>query len=144
MSQTKATHPLSALHIIGILALLGWWMAWAWTHHPVREAMRAQTAAAARRAAREAPKKTGAATPSFSGVGNGMEEKAKLLKAAAPDFVAGFGIILLFAIGSGVYVTRIEVWLQARSAGEAVALRGIGLEESALGANADRKKGAAL
>lgn len=140
MNQTKATHPLSALHIIGILALLGWWMAWAWTHHPVREAMRAQTAAAAR----AAPKKTGAATPSFSGVGNGMEEKAKLLKAAAPDFVAGFGIILLFAIGSGVYITRIEVWLQARSAGEAVALRGIGLEKSALGANADRKKGAAL
>ncbi len=143
MNQTKATHPLSALHIIGVLALLGWWTAWAWTHHPVREAMRAQAAAASRRAAKEVPKKAGKITPSFS-VGQGMEEKAKLLKAAAPDFIAGFGVILLFAIGSGVYITRIEVWLQARSAGEAVALRGIGLEESALGANADRKKGAAL
>jgi hypothetical protein len=67
-----------------------------------------------------------------------------LLRAALPDFLGGLGVLFLFSLGTGVYVRRFEVWLEAHQAGEAAALRGVGLDQAALGANKDRKKGAIL
>jgi hypothetical protein len=71
-------------------------------------------------------------------------ERLVLVRAALPDVVGGMGVLLLFALGTGVHVRRFEVWLEAHQAGEAAALRGVGLDRAALGANKDRKKGAAL
>ena len=67
-----------------------------------------------------------------------------LVQAVRPDLVGGLGVLLLLALGTGIYVRRFEVWLEAHQAGEAAAIRGVGLDQAALGANKDRKKGATL
>jgi hypothetical protein len=61
-----------------------------------------------------------------------------------PDLLGGLSVLFLFSLGTGVYVRRFEVWLEAHQAGEAAAIRGVGLDRAALGANKDRKKGAIL
>ena len=71
-------------------------------------------------------------------------ERLVLLRAAVPDALGGLAVLFLFSLGTGVYVRRFEVWLEAHQAGEAAALRGVGLDRAALGANKDRKKGAVL
>lgn len=67
-----------------------------------------------------------------------------LVRVVLPDALGGLGVLLLFSLGTGVYARRFEVWLEAHQAGEAAALRGVGLDQAALGANRDRRKGAVL
>jgi hypothetical protein len=62
-------------------------------------------------------------------------------KVAVADVTYGLAIIVLFAVGSGVYVRRLEIWLQARSSGEAMSFRGSDLTDAALAANVTRRRG---
>jgi hypothetical protein len=73
-----------------------------------------------------------------------LEYRLALVRAVLPDVLGGLGVLALFYLGTGVYARRFEVWLEAHQAGEAAAIRGLGLDQAALGANKDRKKGAAL
>lgn len=124
-------HPLRVLHAIFCLGLavgFGWY---GWTHHPLRSV----------------PHRTGAPSGHGTGIERFSQELALrlgLIQLVLPDVVGGLGVLLLLSLGTGVYVRRFEVWLEAHKAGEAAAIRGVGLDQAALGANKDRRKGAAL
>jgi hypothetical protein len=114
------------------------WFGWyAWQNHPVRKAFQA-----GRIGRGPGAKSDGANRRLF--LPADFEERLVLLQAALPDVLGGLLVLFLFSLGTGVYVRRFEVWLEAHQAGEAAALRGVGLDRAALGANKDRKKGAIL
>jgi hypothetical protein len=73
-----------------------------------------------------------------------LARRLDLIQAVLPDVLGGFGVLLLISLGTGIYVRQFEVWLEAHQAGEAAAIRGVGLDRAALGANKDRKKGATV
>ena len=121
-------HPLRLLHALGCLGLalgFGWY---AWQHHPVRGMVRAQ-------------RQRKAGGQAFA---DALAQRLTVIQVVMPDAVGGLAVLLLFSVGTGIYVRRFEVWLEAHLAGEAAAIRGVGLDRAALGANKDRKKGATL
>ena len=130
-------HPIRVFHALGCLAMACWFGWYAWQNHPVRRAFQAGKVSRGQ-GTRSAGAHRGPFLPAE------FEERLALLWAALPDVLGGLGVLFLFALGTGVYVRRFEVWLEAHQAGEAAALRGIGLDQAALGANKDRKKGAVL
>lgn len=127
----RSHHPLRVLHAMSCFGLavgLGWY---GWTHHPLRGV----------------PHRAGATSGHGTGVERFSQEltmRLGLVQAVLPDIAGGLGVWLLLSLGTGVYVRRFEVWLEAHQAGEAAAIRGVGLDQAALGANKDRRKGAAL
>ena len=139
MSQQpgQRLHPIRVIHALGCLAMACWFGWYAWQNHPVRKAFQAGRISGSQ-GARPARGNGGLFLPAD------FVERFVLLGAAVPDVLAGLSVLFLFGLGTGVYVRRFEVWLEAHQAGEAAALRGIGLDQAALGANKDRKKGAAL
>lgn len=130
-------HPIRVLHALGCLALACWFGWYAWQHHPVRRAFQAGRPLRSH-GSRSARPNGGPFLPAE------FEERLALLQAALPDALGGLVVLFLFSLGTGVYVRQFEVWLEAHQAGEAAALRGVGLDRAALGANKDRKKGAIL
>ena len=131
----RTLHPIRIIHVLGCLSLACWFGWYAWQNHPVRKAFRAGRVS---RGLGARPAKPGLA---FSAE---LFERLVLVRAVLPDVLGGLVVFFLFTLGTGVYVRRFEVWLEAHQAGEAAALRGVGLDQAALGANKDRKKGAAL
>jgi hypothetical protein len=129
-------HPIRILHVLGCLAISAWFCGFAWEHHPSRAAFRAQAGLQARRG----PK---AKAPAL-GLPEKLQIRLALVRSVLPDAIGGLTVLALFSLGTGVYARRFEVWLEAHRAGEAAALRGLGLDQAALGANRDRKKGASL
>jgi hypothetical protein len=114
------------------------WFGWyAWQNHPVRKAFQAG------RISRSQGGKSARANRGLF-VPADFAERLVLLRAAVPDVLGGLSVLFLFALGTGVYMRRFEVWLEAHQAGEAASIRGVGLDRAALGANKDRKKGAIL
>jgi len=133
----RSLHPIRILHVLGCLAMACWFGGYAWQHHPVRQAFQAGGLSRGQRAG-SARVRRGLFLPAD------LAERLVLLRAAVPDVLGGLAVLGLFALGTGVHVRRFEVWLEAHQAGEAAALRGVGLDRAALGANKDRKKGAIL
>jgi hypothetical protein len=70
----------------------------------------------------------------------GLHHALDIFQASLGDLLLGFSTILLFAIGTGIYVRRIQVWIDARSSGEAVAYGSAGLKEQALAANINHER----
>ncbi len=62
-------------------------------------------------------------------------------RASLADISFALGVLVLFAVGTGVYVRRMEIWLQARSSGQAMSFGGTSLSDAALAANATRPRG---
>lgn len=131
----RSHHPIRVLHILGCLLLAGWFARYAWQNHPARVAFQVRRPTAHHQQRRGAP---GLFVP------EAIASRLALVHAALPDALGGLGVLLLFSIGTGIYARRFEVWLEAHQAGEAAAIRGVGLDRAALGANKDRKKGATL
>lgn len=131
----RQLHPIRILHALGCLAMACWFGWYAWQNHPVRKVFQVGRISQTPRSARA---NRGAFLPADFG------ERLALIQAALPDVFGGLVVIFLFSLGTGVYVRQFEVWLEAHQAGEAAALRGVGLDRAALGANKDRKKGAVL
>jgi len=131
----RSLHPIRVLHVLACVGLAFGFAGYAWRHHPVRRVMSAQ--ASRTPTARRAPH----GVPFFAG---DLAGRLDLVQAVPPDLVGGLGVLLLLSLGTGIYVRRFEVWLEAHQAGEAAAIRGVGLDQAALGANKDRKKGATL
>jgi len=112
------------LGCVGLAGVFGWY---GWRHHPVRH----MQATASRR-------------PGLPAFTEELERRIRLARVVLPDLLGGLGVLGLLSLGTGVYARRLEVWLEAHRAGEAAALRGVGLDQVALGANRDRRKGALL
>ncbi len=130
----RSLHPIRVLHALACVGLGVVFAGYGWWHHPVRFA-RAPGQRRAAAAGRPSP------VPDLAGA---MSHGMALVKVVVPDALGGLGVLLLFTLGTGVYARRFEVWLEAHQAGEAAALRGVGLDQAALGANRDRRKGAVL
>jgi hypothetical protein len=56
------------------------------------------------------------------------------------DLAGGLVVLVLFAVGTGIYVRRFEIWLQARGSGETMTFAGTGLGDKTLAANAARER----
>lgn len=56
-------------------------------------------------------------------------------RAGFGDLASGMGVLTMLALGTGVYVRRLDNWLHARTSGQAVALRGQDLSTAAVDAN---------
>ena len=125
-------HPIRILHMLGCLAMASWFAWFAWEQHPARVAFRAQLANHPRRGM------------PVQAMPEGLRVRLALVRAVLPDVIGGLGVVALFALGTGIYARRFEIWLEVHRAGEAAALRGLGLDRAALGANKDRKRGATL
>jgi hypothetical protein len=63
-----------------------------------------------------------------------------ILTAALGDLVLGLSALALFALGTGIYVRRLQVWIDARSSGEAVAYGSADLKDQALAANVTQRE----
>jgi hypothetical protein len=133
----RKLHALSLIHIVAMLGIAVWWGAFFWEHTPARDVFRLHRPRPAH-VARAKDKPLPFKMESLS-AGQG----ARVLvagRAAAGDVTFGLVVLVFFAIGSGVYVRRLETWLQARSSGAAVAFGGGDLAEAAVAAN-QREKG---
>src|SRR6185503_7004972 len=107
-------HLLSILHAIAMLARVTWWSLYCWRHTPAREALlHDDQVSQAHGAQRAAP-------PGNRGGG---------------QFGSGILVLTLFALGTGIYVRRLEIWLHARASGETVTFAGTDLDDKALAAN---------
>jgi hypothetical protein len=125
-SQPARMRPLLILHLLALVALAGWWGLYFWRHTPARHAYRRAAAASHASAAEGGLLFT--FDPLFAG-----------LRLAVGDLACGGGTLVLFAIGTRVYARRLQIWLDARTSGEAVSFGGTELESQALSANADRR-----
>jgi hypothetical protein len=162
MSSTEGrrAHPLTVIHMLAMFAVLTWWSVYFWRHAPAREILQQHSASvgvargAAARGTRIPGTLRGRGGPgqsrdAFPGIGRAAtqtlreatDRAAAAVQTSMADIAGGVVVLLVFAIGSGIYVRRIEIWLQARSSGDAMDLAGSGLGDRALAANAGRRLG---
>ena len=107
---------LPFLHAISMLGIAAAWLCYCWHESPLRFA---------------------GASPRRSDVRD-LEHALAIVSASLGDVVLGFCTIFILALGTGVYVRRLQTWIDARSSGEAVAYGGADLRDRALAANTDR------
>lgn len=134
--RRRAPHPLTIVHLVGMLALVGWWGWYFWQHSPARDGFEnaPQRHAVHRRSVSAIDLRQGAGAE----LGGQVARTATALHAVAVDVAVGLTVLVLFGVATGVYVRRFEIWLQARGSGEAMSLAGTGLSDKALAANVDR------
>ncbi len=114
--------PLMVLHLFGILGLVGWWGRYFWDHTPARQVYRL---AAAKHASTDAFEVN-------------LDPLFTALRVAIGDIALGLALVALVAIGTRVYMRRLQIWIDARTSGQAVTFGGEDLETKALSANAKR------
>jgi hypothetical protein len=133
-NSNRKIHPLTVLHLLLMAAVLGWWSIYFWHHTATRDVWRVSGRHSGFRNDRghlehalgESVSSTAART-------------VTAIKIAGGDLALGLCTWLCFAVATGVYVRKVEIWLQARAAGEAMDLAGSGLSDRALAANVDDK-----
>ncbi len=126
MSRTQhqsKLRPLAVIHLLAILVVAGWWGLYFWNHTPARRVYRLAMVAD-----RQAE---GGLFPSF-------DPMFAAFRVALGDVAFGVGTVALLAIGTRPFVTRVQVWLDARTSGQAVSFGATDLESQALSANANR------
>jgi hypothetical protein len=123
-SPSRRLRPLATLHFLAMLALSVWWLVYFVEHSPAGQIFR--------RRAQGAPGGLGQ-------LDSAVDAALAAALAAGPDLAMGAVVLVLLGIGTGMYVRRFEVWLQARSSGHVVSFGATGLEDQALIANAERK-----
>jgi hypothetical protein len=129
-------HPLSVLHVVAIAGLLVWWSVYFWRHTPARDVF--ESGAQPTEMRRE--HRSGVVDRAKAGFDTKARIAGTAITLALTDVAGGMAVLILFAVGTGIYVRRLEIWLQARSSGEGVALAGSGLADKALAANSDRQR----
>jgi hypothetical protein len=133
--RTK-THPLAVLHLMGMVAILCWWAFYFWHHSPSRALLHAHRPAARTEqhgSLSGAIEKSAGAT-----LADATARAGTAINTALADIGGGLFVLILFGIATGIYIRRFEIWLQARSSGEAMTLAGTGLSDKALAANTSR------
>jgi len=137
-SQRRKFHVLSLLHILLVFTLAGWWGLFFWRHSPARDVFRLHRARPAHVSRAQGRTLPGQLDVLAAGQAGRVVTAAKV---AVADVTYGLAVLVLFAVGSGVYVRRFEIWLQARSSGEAMSFRGGDLTDAALAANTAPPRG---
>jgi hypothetical protein len=137
--QQKKFHLLPFLHIAIILCIATWWGAFFWQHSPSRTILRTY---------RPSPKQESRVTKQLNfdaqlafKSSKQIERVVVAARAGLADLSCGLGVLVLFAVGTGVYVRRFDTWLNARSSGQAVEFRGQDLTTAALDANVKKQRG---
>lgn len=113
------TKPLLVLHFVSCAALGVAWAVYCWTNYqPPRF--------------RPGPTRRGVFESALS---DGISYLAGL----SGDFLLGLVVVVIFGIGTRLYLRKFQVWLDARAAGNAVAYGGADLKDQALAANANAR-----
>jgi len=137
--QQRRIHLLPFLHVLAMLALATWWSIYFWHHSPSRELLHLHqlTTRQISRAHHEP-----GLVPKLDHL-HGSQGSRFLLaaRAALGDLACGGCVLLMFALCTGVYVARLDTWLNARTSGQAVAFRGHDLTAATLDANAQPQRG---
>ena len=134
--QRSPMYALEVLHVFAMAGLLVWWSLYFWQHTPAREllARHPETPSTHRRHTAGAALTDGAAGE----LGRRARDTAEVLPLTAPDVLGGLFVLSLFAVATGIYVRRFEVWLRARGSGETMTFAGTGLDDRTLAANKAR------
>lgn len=131
-SSQKGPHALSVIHMVAVLALACWWGAYFWLHSPSRHLFQEASSGAHAPSGRRAP---------LDGMASRIDQKfaaaARAVEAGMIDLAFGALVVAFLAVGTGVYIRRFEIWLSARSSGQAVALGSSELSDAALAANVE-------
>ncbi len=137
--QQKTIHLLPLCHLLIMIALATWWGIYFWRHSPSRELFHLheptprQEAQAARRTA---------LVPKLDYMQSSQGSRFLLAARAGIGDLAWGGIVfVLVGICTGVYVRRLDTWLNARTSGQAVAFRGHDLTAATLDANTQPQRG---
>jgi hypothetical protein len=127
MSRSHPQHlrPLLVLHLLAVIGLALWWGLYFWQHTPARRLPP--------RPAHARPLKP-TAPAIFS-----LDPLFGRVKLAIGDVAFGTLSVLVVALGTRVYARRLQIWLDARTSGEAVSYGTSDLASHALAANADRR-----
>jgi hypothetical protein len=131
-------HPFALLHVIAVAGVAIWWSLYFWHHTPARDLLlRTEPPSATRRRSTSATISDRAAGE----LARHVRDASSALALAGADVAGGLFVLSLFAVGTGIYVRRFEVWLQARNSGETMTFAGTGLDDRALAANRSRDPG---
>jgi hypothetical protein len=117
-ADNETSKPLLFLHFLGSIALGIAWAAYCWTNYRAPGPRRGRPGSAFE-----------------SALADGVDYLASI----GGDFLLGILTVVLSAVGTRVYLRRLQVWLDARSAGHAVAYGSADLKDQALAANAKAK-----
>jgi hypothetical protein len=60
---------------------------------------------------------------------------ARYVQPLLNDVLLGSVTLAVFALGTGLFVHRLQVWIEGRGSGQAIALRGANLHDQAIAAN---------
>jgi hypothetical protein len=132
-AQKTRPHLLSILHMFAMAGLIVWWSVYFSRHTPARELFRSSDPpAAADHRQTDARLHDRAAGE----LGARARRAASALAVAGADIAGGLLMLTLFAIATGIYLRRFEIWLHARASGETMTFAGTDLDDKALAANA--------
>jgi hypothetical protein len=137
--ERKTIHILPLCHIVIMLAITTWWGIYFWRHSPSRELfhMHEPTPRQAAQAARHTD-----LVPKLNFMHSSQGSRFLMAaRAGIGDLAWGGAVFLLVALGTGVYVRRLDTWLNARTSGQAVAFRGHDLTSATLDANTQQQRG---
>jgi hypothetical protein len=134
----KEMHALAVIHLVTMIGLLSWWSMYFWQHSPAREIFAIRPPATGARPARA--RRAGLETNAREKLRSSTEKASAAVLVALPDIASGLFFVVLFGVSTGIYVRRMEIWLQARGSGETMTLAGTGLGDKTLAANANRQE----
>lgn len=160
-SDAKRAHPLTVIHVVAMFGILVWWSVYFWRHAPAREVLQSRAEFGAFKnspadgrgggplgtpARRRGPERRRVESPGIGPaatqtLGDATGRAMAAVQTSIPDVAGGFVVLLVLALGTGIYVRRLEIWLQARGSGDAMDLAGSGLGDRALAANEGRRVG---
>lgn len=137
--QQKTIHLLPLCHLLLMLVLATWWGAYFWRHSPSRELFRMHRPT--QRQAAQATRRT-ALVPKLDYMQSSQGSRFLLAaRAGLGDLAWGGAVLLMVGLCTGVYVRRLDTWLNARTSGQAVAFRGHDLTSATLDANTQTQRG---
>jgi len=125
--ESNKTGALATLHVLLCIALALFGAYYYIKHTPARQVWQA-TAALSK----------GAGPKGLASMGARMEA---VIPVVWPDLLLGATSMLVFSLGTGIYVRRLEGYLSMSTSGQIAEVRGIGIQTQALVSNVGRKGG---
>ena len=125
--EGKKTGALATTHLLLCVGLACFGVQYYVKHTPVRQVWQAVAVA-----------NSGAGPKGLASFGARMEAVTPVIW---PDLLLGAASLLVFSLGTGIYVKRLETYLSIRTSGQVAEVRAIGIQTQALESNIGRKGG---